>query len=164
MATRSQPRHPADEEYDRHRFERAIVEGFANQEERVEANVLKFGPSMALAIYLLVGTPPLSAQPSGQYFDAERARVQKLLNLRLRKQIEADCKAKAKKLYTAVHFLRRRAYVKDCIEHSLVPLRRGLMGFIRPGAPTTVTCSLLLSQPCVEGQQAASKPSRVDYF
>jgi hypothetical protein len=111
---------------------------------------------MALAIYLLVGIAPLSAQPFGQYFDADRARVQKLLNLRLRKQIEADCKAKAKKFYTAVHFLRRRAYVKDCIEHSLVPLRRGLMGF-GPGAikPSTVLCSLLLSQPCLEGEQAA---------
>jgi len=115
---------------------------------------------MALAIYLLVGIAPLSAEPFGQYFDADRARVQKLLNLRHRKQIEGDCKAKAKKLYTAVHFLRRRAYVKDCIEHSLVPLRRGLMGFSRPGAikPTTVTCSLLLSQPCLPAGRFETQP------
>ena len=94
----------------------------------MEANVLKLCASIALSLYLLIGILPLSAQPSRQYFDAERGRVQKLLNVRIRKQIEADCKAKAKKLYSSIHFLKRRAYVKDCIEHSLVPVRRGLIG------------------------------------
>jgi len=89
---------------------------------------LKFFGLIALALVLLMGIAPSSAQPAREYFDAERSRVQKLLNVRIRKQIEADCKAKAKKLYSSIHFLNRRAYVKHCIEHSLVPLRRGLMG------------------------------------
>ena len=108
----------------------------------------KFWASIALTIYLFIGTASLSAQPSKEYFDADRGRVQKLLNVRIRKQIEAECKRKAKKFYSAIHFQKRGAYVKDCIEHSLVPLRRGLMG-VRPAATEPATASLLA--PRAEG-------------
>jgi hypothetical protein len=48
--------------------------------------VLKACASIALTLYLLVGTAPLLAQPSKQYLDTDPSRVQNLLNVRVRKQ------------------------------------------------------------------------------
>ena len=76
---------------------------------------MKHVASIALAISFLVGSaPPLPAQPSKEYTDAYRARIQKINARMLRKQIEADCKAKAKKTYSAIHFQKRRTFVEDC--------------------------------------------------
>ena len=90
--------------------------------------MFKYCVAIAIGIFLFVAMEPSSAQPSREYFDSDRSRTQKQMNARIRKQMETDCKAKAKKFYSAIHFQKRRAFVKDCIERSLVPLRRGLMG------------------------------------
>ncbi len=55
-------------------------------------------------------------------FDKTRDRINAALDARLERlrvaQIEADCKAAAKKEYWAIRFNKRRAYVQDCVEQA----------------------------------------------
>jgi hypothetical protein len=49
------------------------------------------------------------------YQDAYRKRIMKINERIQRKQIEAACKAKAKKAFSAIHFRQRRSFIRDCI-------------------------------------------------
>jgi hypothetical protein len=69
---------------------------------------------------------PAGAQDMRNYeprkADQVRDRINKAWDARLERmrasQIEAECKAKAKKQYWAIRFNKRRAFVQDCIEQA----------------------------------------------
>ena len=81
---------------------------------------------IVLAIAFIAGPTAATAQPVAPaataaekkqmtYDDAYRNRIKRINDRIRRKQIEADCKAEAKTTYRAIHFQKRRAFVKACI-------------------------------------------------
>jgi hypothetical protein len=84
--------------------------------------------SLGLAIGILIGS---SASPSfaetvapaassaqkvpKSYNEAYRDRIERINETIRRRQIRAGCKAEAKKAYSAIHFQKRREFVRDCI-------------------------------------------------
>jgi hypothetical protein len=76
---------------------------------------------LALAVLLVVASASAAAAESAKVSVA-RERINKAWDERIEKiqnaRIEAGCKAEAKKTYTAVHFRKRRAFVRDCIEQA----------------------------------------------
>jgi hypothetical protein len=59
--------------------------------------------------------PIKSPTTQDKYQDAYRKRIMKINERIQRKQIEAACKAKAKKAFSAIHFQQRRSFIRDCI-------------------------------------------------
>jgi hypothetical protein len=77
----------------------------------------------ALAVLLLVAaTAPSGAADEPKNSLKARDRINKVWDERLAKirdnQIEAKCKADAKKQYAAIRFKKRRLFVQDCIEQA----------------------------------------------
>jgi hypothetical protein len=74
--------------------------------------------SLALAITLLIGwsvTPSSAQKATTSYDQAYRDRIARINETIRTRQIRAECKAEAKKAYAAIHFKKRRDYVRDCI-------------------------------------------------
>ena len=59
--------------------------------------------------------PIKSPTTQDKYQDAYRQRINKINERIQRKQIEAACKAEAKKAFSAIHFRQRRSFIRDCI-------------------------------------------------
>jgi hypothetical protein len=81
----------------------------------------------ALAVLLVVAAvAPINAQESPKSAaEVRRERIDKVNKVwdaqidRMRSaQIAAKCKADAKKQYSAIHFKKRRMFVKNCIEQA----------------------------------------------
>jgi hypothetical protein len=58
-----------------------------------------------IAVGLLASSLAMSADAATQRKNAGMA------------QLQAQCQAQAKKKYSAIHFLKRRAFVKSCMTH-----------------------------------------------
>jgi hypothetical protein len=74
--------------------------------------------SLALAIALLTASlvAPSSAQKATKSYDqAYRDRIERINDTIRARQIRAECKAEAKKAFAAIHFKKRRDFVRDCI-------------------------------------------------
>jgi hypothetical protein len=74
--------------------------------------------SLALVVTLLIGTSvtPSNAQKATKSYDeAYRSRIAGINETIRRRQIRAECKAEAKKAYSAIHFQKRRTFLKECI-------------------------------------------------
>jgi hypothetical protein len=77
-------------------------------------------------LFVVAAVVPIGAQEAPKSSaDVRRARIDKVNKVwdaqveRIRgAQIAAKCKADAKKQYSAVHFKKRRAFVKYCIEQA----------------------------------------------
>ena len=74
--------------------------------------------ALALAIALMAGSSvtPSSAQKSTKsYNEAYVDKITKINDRIRRKQIAAECKAEAKKTHSAIHFQKRRSFMKECV-------------------------------------------------
>ena len=59
---------------------------------------------------------PSNAQTSAESYDqAYRDRIARLNKTIRTRQIRAECKVEAKQAFAAIHFKKRRDYVRDCI-------------------------------------------------
>ena len=59
--------------------------------------------------------PIKSPTTHDHYQEAYRQRINKINERIQRKQIEAACKAEAKKAFSAIHFRQRRSFIRNCI-------------------------------------------------
>ena len=59
--------------------------------------------------------PIKSPTTQDHYQEAYRQRINKINERIQRKQIEAACKAEAKKAFSAIHFRQRRSFIRNCI-------------------------------------------------
>ena len=86
---------------------------------------------LTFAIILVFGrvgvslAEPADATSSGthknpnSYNEAWSERVSKINDRVQRKKLTAACKAEAKRKYAAIHFQKRRMFVKDCVAGSI---------------------------------------------
>ena len=72
--------------------------------------------ALAIALSIEISVAPSSAQKSTESYDqAYRDRIARINNTIRTRQIRAECKVEAKQTVAAIHFKKRRDYVRDCI-------------------------------------------------